>query len=141
MLALPKLPRWAIAGLAFPLICLNVWLLYRVGTLLQPVTSIVITASFVAFLLDYPIDRLEQQGLSRGWAIGLVLLLAVLVTTVLVFFLGPLVWQQLNDFAERLPRWIELAKTQLLLIEAQPFFENLPVQLDQLTVEAANQLS
>jgi predicted PurR-regulated permease PerM len=134
-------PRWAIAGLAFPLICLNGWLLFQLGALLQPITSIVITASLIAFLLDYPIDLLEQQGMKRGSAIALVLLVAILFTTVLVVFLGPLVWQQLNDFAERLPRWIDLAKTELLRLENRAFFQTLPVNLDQLTVEAANQLS
>ncbi|WP_240966638.1 AI-2E family transporter [Nodosilinea sp. P-1105] len=136
-----KLPKWAIVGLAFPLVCLNSWLLYKLGMLLQPITSIVITASLVAFLLDYPIGLLEKQGAKRGVAIAAVLLTTITLTTVLVIFLGPLVWQQLNDFAERLPRWIDLAKTQLLRLEERAMFQNLPVDLDQLTVEAANQLS
>ena len=141
MVSLSQLPKWAIAGLAFPLICLNGWLLYRLGGLLQPIPSIVITASLVAFLLDYPIDWLEQRGMGRGLAVALVVVLAVGVITILVVFLGPLVWQQLNDFAERLPRWIDQAKTELLLLEDRAFLQNLPINLDQLTVEAANQLS
>lgn len=141
MVSLPKLPPWAIAGLAFPLICLNGWLLYRLGALLQPITSIVITASLIAFLLDYPIGLLEKRGVKRGGAIASVLLTAVTLTTVLVIFLGPIVWQQLNEFAERLPRWIDRAKNVLLLLEDQAMFETLPLDLDQLTVEAANQLS
>jgi predicted PurR-regulated permease PerM len=141
MVSFSQLPRWAIAALAFPLICLNGWLLYRLGGLLQPIPSVVITASLIAFLLDYPIDWLEKRGVARGGAVALVVLLAVVVTTILVVFLGPLVWQQLNDFAERLPRWIEQGKTELLLLEQKAFFQNLPINLDQLTVEAANQLS
>ena len=141
MAYLSQLPRWAIAGLAFPLICLNGWLLYWLAGTFQPATSIVITASLIAFLLDYPIDWLENRGLARGLAVALVVLLAGVVTTVLVVFLGPQVWQQLNDFAERLPGWIDQAKTQLLLLEDRSIFQNLPVNLDQLTVEAANQLT
>ncbi|MBW4565667.1 MAG: AI-2E family transporter [Mojavia pulchra JT2-VF2] len=140
-MTLSTLPKWASTGLAFPLIFLNCWLLYRLATLLQPVTSIVITACLIAFLLDYPIKFLEKRGVSRGWAIALVLLAAMTLTTILFVFLGPLVWQQLNDFAERLPRWIEQATTQLLLLEEQPFLQNLPLDLDQLTVEGANRLS
>ena len=139
--SLSNLPQWAIVGLAFPLIFLNGWLLYQLGTLLQPITSIVITASLVAFLLDYPIRLLEKQSVSRGWAIALVLLIALLSTTILTIFLGPLAWQQLNDFAERLPRWIEQAKAQVLLLSDQAIFQRSPVDLDQLTVQAANQLS
>ncbi|PSR17354.1 AI-2E family transporter [filamentous cyanobacterium CCP3] len=141
MVSFPKLPRWAIAALAFPLICLNGWLLYRLGGVLQPIPSIVITASLIAFLLDYPIDWLEHRGLARALAVALVVLFAVVVTTVLVVFLGPQVWQQLNDLAERLPGWIDRAKTQLLLLEDRTVFQNLPIDLDQLTVQAANQLT
>ncbi|MGF1566850.1 MAG: AI-2E family transporter [Nodosilinea sp.] len=135
------LPKWAIAGLAFPLLFLNGWLLYQLGSLLEPVTSIVITASLVAFLLDYPIEFLEQQSISRGWAITLVLLGTLGLTTILVIFLGPVVWQQLNDFALRLPRWIESAKTQLLLFDQQAIFQSLPVDLEQITVQATDRLS
>jgi predicted PurR-regulated permease PerM len=141
MVSLANLPRWAIAAIAFPLLCLNGWLLYRIGGLLHPIPSIVVTASLIAFLLDYPIDWLEERGLNRGLAVGLVVLLAAGVITVLAVFLGPLLWQQLNDLADRLPRWIEQGKTQLLLIEQRPFFQNLPLDLNQLTVESANQLS
>jgi len=141
MVPLSNWPRWATIGLAFPVICLDGLLLYWLGAQLQPIPSIVITACLIAFLLGYPIDQLEKRGLQRGWAILLVLLVAIVLTTVLVVFLGPLVWQQLNDFAERLPRWIELAKTEVLLLEDRAIFQNLPVNLDQLTVEAANQLS
>jgi len=137
-MTLTTLPKWAIAGLAFPLLFL---LLYKLAILLQPVTSIVIAASLIAFLLGYPINFLEKQNLPRGWAILLVLLTALTTAIILIVFLGPLVWQQLNDFAERLPRWIEEAKTQLLLLEANPVLQNLPLDLDQLTVEGANKLS
>lgn len=141
MVSLSNLPKWAIAALAFPLICLNGWLLYRVGGLLAPIPSIVVTASLVAFLLDYPIDWLENRGLARSLAVALVVLLAAVVTAILVVFLGPQLWQQLNDLAERLPGWIDKAKTQLLLLEERSIFQNLPINLDQLTVQAANQLS
>ncbi|MBD2107608.1 AI-2E family transporter [Nodosilinea sp. FACHB-13] len=141
MVSLSQLPKWAIAGLAFPIICLNGWLLYKLGGVLHPIPSIVITASLIAFLLDYPIDWLEKRGLARGLAVALVVLLAVLLTTILVVFLGPQVWQQLNEFALRLPGWIDQGKTQLLLLEDRAIFQTLPVNLDQLTEQAANQLT
>lgn len=141
MVSFSNLPKWAIAALTFPLICLNGWVLYRLGAGLQPIPSIVITASLIAFLLDGPIDWLENRGLARSVAVALVVLLVAVVATILVIFLGPLVWQQLNDFADRLPGWIEQAKTQLLLLEDRAIFQNVPINLDQLTVEAANQLT
>lgn len=134
-------PKWAIAGLAFPLIVLNGWLLYRLGDLLQPIPSIVVTASLIAFLLDYPIVLLQGRRLSRGLATALVLLTALSVVSVLVIFLGPLVWQQLNDFAESLPRLIELGKTGLLRLNERSFVQNAPLDFEQITVESANRLS
>lgn len=141
MVSFSNLPKWAIAALTFPLICLNGWVLYRLGASLHPIPSIVITASLIAFLLDGPIDWLEKRGLARSVAVALVVLLAAIVAAILVIFLGPLVWQQLNDFADRLPGWIEQAKTQLLLLEDRAVFQNAPIDLDQLTVKAANQLT
>jgi predicted PurR-regulated permease PerM len=141
MMTLSTLPKWAIAGLAFPLIFLNGWLLYQLLQLLQPVPSILITASLIAFLLDYPIKFLEKQMMPRGWAIALVLLTALTLTSFLLIFLGPLVWQQLNEFAERLPGWIEQARVQLLLLNDRPILQNAPLDLEALTTEAANRLS
>ncbi|HEY9879702.1 MAG TPA: AI-2E family transporter [Leptolyngbyaceae cyanobacterium] len=141
MVSLSNLPKWVIVGLAFPMVCLNGWLLYQLGMLLQPVTSVVISASLIAFLFDYPIRFLEKRGIPRGGAIALVLLTALLLTSILVIFLGPLVWQQLNEFTERLPRWIDRAKTELLLLEQRATLQSLPIDLDQLTIGAANQIS
>lgn len=141
MMTFSAFPKWAIVGLAFPLIFLNGWLFYQLISLLEPVPSIVITASLIAFLLDYPIKFLEKQNAPRGWAIAIVLLTALALTSFLFIFLGPLVWQQLNDFAERLPGWIEEARIQLLLLDDRPFLQNAPLDLEELTTEAANRLS
>ncbi|MEM8602808.1 MAG: AI-2E family transporter, partial [Cyanobacteria bacterium P01_H01_bin.121] len=141
MESLLKLPRWAIVCLVFPLLCLNGWLLYQLGMRLQPITNIVVTASLIAFLLDYPVILLEKRRVPRGWAIALVLLAAVLITSLLIVFLGPLVWQQLNDFATRLPRWIEQAKTQLLILNDRAFFQRFPINIGQYTVQVTDQLS
>ncbi|NEQ42562.1 MAG: AI-2E family transporter [Leptolyngbya sp. SIOISBB] len=138
---LSTLPKWAIVGLTFPLVVLNGWLLYRLGALLQPIPSIIATASLIAFLLDYPIILLQKRRLSRGLATALVLLAALAAVSVLIIFLGPLVWQQLNDFAEGLPRLIEVGKTELLRLNEQSFMQNAPLNFEQITVEAANRLS
>ncbi|WP_204139071.1 AI-2E family transporter [Halomicronema sp. CCY15110] len=138
---LSTLPKWAIAGLAFPLIVLNGWLLYRLGALLQPIPSIIATASLLAFLLDYPIALLQGRSVSRGVATAMVLLSALTAAIVLVIFLGPLVWKQLNDFADSLPRLVELGKNQLLLLNEQPFMQNLPLDFEEITIQAANRLS
>ncbi|NEQ97615.1 MAG: AI-2E family transporter [Cyanothece sp. SIO2G6] len=136
-----NLPKWAVVGLAFPLLILNLWLLMQVGAILQPFTSIVITACLITFLLDYPIQFLQQQGCPRGLAIALVLLTAIMTTTLLLIFLGPLIWQELNDFAIRIPGWIDRAQRQLLEFDDETFLQNIPLDIDQLTVQISQQLS
>lgn len=136
-----RLPRWAVLGLTFPLIFLNGWLLYRLGTILQPVTGMLITASLFAFLLDYPIKVLEKRGISRGGAIALVLGTAIAILIFSTIFLGPLVWQQLNDFTDRLPGLIGKAREQLLMLDDRPLLKNSPFDFGQLTTEATNRIS
>ncbi len=50
-----KLPRPLTVGLTFPIIFLNGWLLLVLVEQLQPLVSILIVATLIAFLLDYPI--------------------------------------------------------------------------------------
>lgn len=137
-----KLPKWAIAGLALPLATLNLWLLFQLAIFLEPITSIVITASLIAFLLGYAIEFLERQNISRNWAIASVLLLGLLFTAILLIFLGPLVWEQLNEFVIRVPQWIEGAKNQdFSRLEDLPFLQNLPLDFTGLLSELKSQLS
>ncbi len=141
MFSLSNLPKWATVGLTFPLIFLNGWLLYQLCGILQPITNIVVAASLIAFLLDYPIRLLENRKMSRGLATALVLLIAVLLLTITLIFLGPLVWEQLNGLADRLPGWIEQGKNQLLLLDEKGIFQRLPIDLRDLTVQATNRIS
>jgi len=141
MASLISLPKWVTIGLAIPLICLDLWCLNRLAAVLDPIPGIVVLASLVAFLLDIPIRWLERQGMGRGWAISTVLLTALLATTLLAVFLVPLLWQQLNEFALRLPGWLDEGKTQLLRLDEQIMSQNASVNLKQLTIEATNQLS
>ncbi|WP_414565291.1 MULTISPECIES: AI-2E family transporter [unclassified Anabaena] len=136
-----KLPRWLNLGITFPVIFLNIWLILLLCQYLQPIPSVVLTASLAAFLLDFPIVFLEQRQMTRTWAIALVLLFALALLTVITFFLGPVVFQQLVEFGDRLPAWIEKGRTQLQNIEHQTILENLPIDLNGLTLQLTNQIS
>lgn len=137
-----KLPKWAIAGLALPLAILNLWLLFQLAMYLEPITSIVVTASLIAFLLEYPIEFLARRNISRKWAATSVLLLVLLFAAILFAFLGPLVWEQLNEFVVRVPQWIEGAKNQdFSQLANLPLLRNLPFDLTGLLSQFASQLS
>jgi predicted PurR-regulated permease PerM len=124
-----KLPRQFTIGLTFPLIFLNGWLLLVLAEQLQPLVTILITATLIAFLLDYPIRFLQQRGVNRGLAIGFVLLLFLLVLAALVFFLGPLILRQANELLTKLPDWIRSGQQQLKALESWAVAQQLPVDL------------
>ncbi|MBE9125010.1 MULTISPECIES: AI-2E family transporter [unclassified Coleofasciculus] len=129
MESINKLPRQFSIGLMFPILFLNVWLLLLLARQLQPLSSILITATLIAFLLDYPIRFLHQQGVNRGIAAGLVFLLFLLILSTLVLFLGPLILQQANELLTRLPEWIKSGQQQLQSLESWAIAQQLPIDL------------
>lgn len=125
-----KLPRWFSLGLVFPLLFLNGWLLLRLIDQLEPLVSILISATLIAFLLDYPIRFLEEQaGIRRGTAVGLVFLLFVVVLIILLLFLGPVILRQASELLTRLPDWIDSGQRQLQDLENWAVVQQLPFDL------------
>ncbi|NCJ07433.1 AI-2E family transporter [Synechococcales cyanobacterium C] len=139
--AFAKLPRWLSLGLAFPVLFVNGWLVLILCQALQPIPSMVITASLFAFLLDYPILFLEKRGMRRAGAVLLVIGVALVLVIVLGLVLGPLVFQQLVDFADRLPTWLEVVRQQLQAIDEQSVLHYLPFDLSGFTTQLTNQVS
>lgn len=136
-----KLPRWFGLGLAFPLIFLNGWLLLLLVDQLEPLVSIVIAATLIAFLLDYPIRFLQQLGAKRGIAVGLVFLLFVLLLGLLVLVLGPLILQQANELLTKLPEWIESGRQQLHDLETWAATQQLPFDLSSSLSQLVDRLT
>ncbi len=100
---------------------------------LQPISSIVIAACLVTFLLDYPIVFLERRGLPRSLAISLVLVIAVALVGVVSFGLLPIVFRQLEEFVNRLPAWLTAAQQQVTNLSKLPIFQNIPIDLTNVT--------
>jgi predicted PurR-regulated permease PerM len=133
MLSYQRLPRWLKFSLTFPLVFLNGWLILLLYHSLQPISSIVIAACLVTFLLDYPIVFLERRGLPRTWAIGLVLVIAIVLVGAIGFGLLPIVFRQLEEFVNRLPAWLTAAQQQASNLSILPIFQNIPVDLTNVT--------
>lgn len=124
-----KLPHQFSIGLIFPMIFLNGWLLILLVQQLQPLPTILITAILIAFLLDYPIRFLHQQGVKRGVAVGIVLLLFLLILATLGLFLGPIILRQANELLIRLPDWLKSGQQQLQSLENWAEAQQLPIDL------------
>lgn len=136
-----QLPKWLTLTIIFPFIFLDGWLLILLLRYLQPITSIVISASLIAFLLQFPIVFLEQRGLAKGWAIAFVFLIALLSISTVSLVLGPVIFEQTIDFANRLPMLLEKAELQLQAFYGQSILPNLPFDLDNLSDQTIQQLT
>lgn len=139
-----KLPQWLSLSLAFPLAVLNGWVLLLVVRYFQPLVSIFVAASLLAFILDYPIRFFQKQGVKRYLAVGGVLLLALVLVLALTLTLVPLILQQLNELANFLPSWIDSGTQQLQAFQNWAATQQLPVNLkgilSQLLDRFSNQL-
>lgn len=69
------------------------------GGLLAPV----LVALVLAYLLDWPVNRLEKLGLKRIYSSTLVLLAFVGLVAVTMVSLVPIIWQQSLNFASEMP--------------------------------------
>lgn len=69
------------------------------GGMLAPV----LVAVVLAYLLDWPVNRLEKLGLKRALSSTLVLLAFVGLLAVAMVALVPIVWQQTLNFASEMP--------------------------------------
>ncbi|MEI2579643.1 AI-2E family transporter [Scytonema sp. PRP1] len=136
-----KLPRWLSLSLAFPLAVLNGWVLLQVVHYFQPLVSIFVAASLLAFVLDYPIRFFQQRGVKRNLAVGSVLLLAVVIVVALALTLVPLILQQLNELANFLPSWIDSGTQQLQAFQDWAAAQQLPVNLSGLLTQVLDRLS
>ena len=127
--SISKLPRQLSIGLIFPILFLNGWLLLLLVQMLQPLPSILITATLIAFLLDYPIRFLHERGVNRGLAMGVVVLLFLMILVTLGLFLVPIIWQQANELLTRLPDWLKSGQQQLQSLEDWAIAQQLPIDL------------
>lgn len=138
--SIQSLPRRFSNGLMFPILLLNAVLIIWLGQLLQPITNITIAAGSIAFLLNYPITFLESRQISHRLAITITLALTLVFVGVFGFILIPLVIQQLDEFTNRLPTWLEQAKDQIQNLARLPIAQSLPVDINHLTTELTTQV-
>ncbi len=117
--ALKPFTQWLRVGLLFPLGFLNGWLLLLLVDNIQPLFNILLTSTLLAFLLDFPIRFLEGRGLHRGWAVGVVLVLAVIVLTAIGIILIPILIKQLSDLISQLPSWASELESKVRELEQQ----------------------
>ncbi|MEH2071308.1 MAG: AI-2E family transporter [Nostoc sp.] len=138
--SLNQLLKWLILTLLFPLIFLNAWLVFWLFQNLQPVVTILLLATLLAFLLNYPVSILQGRGVKRSYAVALVFILASLIVIALGIILLPIVLEQFNEMAKVLPQWIDSSEEKLEILNQWFFNHKLNVNLRQFLTQVTNQL-
>lgn len=141
MKLISKLPSWINWGLAFPLVVLNGWLLLLVFQYFKSLITIFIIANLLAFILNYGVELLASKHLKRSRAVLIVVFCAILVLSVLGITLAPVIIQQLNELATRLPSWIQSGIQQLQVFQDWAATKNLPLNLSDLAIKLTERLS
>ncbi|OLP16517.1 AI-2E family transporter [Leptolyngbya sp. 'hensonii'] len=139
--SLKTLPNWLKLWLIFPLAFLNGWLWLLLLDYLQPLVSLLIAAIILAFLLNFPIRLLQERGMDRGAAIGLVLTIALLLIGFIAVTLVPLILEQLSGLVSSLPRLLQSGNEQIQSFQAWAVERRLPVDLTGIVDQAISQLS
>ncbi|MGB1199179.1 MAG: AI-2E family transporter [Thalassotalea sp.] len=94
-------------------ILLSIFLfIYFFSSLLMPV----FVAIALAFLLDLPVNRLNNKGLSRTISSSIVVVLFVSVTLFASFGLMPIMWQQGSNLIQEIPHMVTEGQSYLLTL-------------------------
>jgi predicted PurR-regulated permease PerM len=97
-----SMARWL---LILVFVVIGYWILSGMAHVLAPVLA----AGGIAYLLDSTVDRLEAKGMPRVWAVTLLLVLFLGVTTGLIIVLAPLVVEDVGEFINGLPGMVDRA--------------------------------
>jgi predicted PurR-regulated permease PerM len=132
-LTLPN--RLLMVGLAAPLLVLNFWAMSSISHYFGALFAVLILASLLAFILNYPVSWIEQQGGQRSQSSIVVFLLAISILLGLGVTLVPIAFTQAQQLTARLPEWVESGRLQLLELSQRAEEMGLPLDLDTLAIQ------
>ncbi len=127
--------RLGAIALCAPLLVLNGWAISAIFHYFHSLIVILVGASVLAFLLNYPVSWMESQGARREQVAILVFLLALSVLLALGVTLFPLALTQAQQLVARLPELIDSGRSQLMMLNEKAETLNLPINLDALVVQ------
>ena len=84
-----------------------IWLLYALGNVLTPF----IVAAVLAYVLNPLVEWLQLRRIRRAPASMIIMALALLILLALMLIIVPMLLNQFNNLAERLPQIVGLFKT------------------------------
>jgi predicted PurR-regulated permease PerM len=139
-----QLKRWLLVGLVPPMIGLNLWVLIQFFSFFSGLIQVIILAAILAFLLNYVVRLFEQLRIKHMQAIVIVFLITIAVFGVLGVTLVPMLIDQSNQVASRLPQWLQESQKHLKWLDTIAKERNLNLDLENFVggigIEATNQL-
>ncbi|QNP31186.1 AI-2E family transporter [Cylindrospermopsis curvispora GIHE-G1] len=118
-----------------PLLVINGWALSSIFNYFHSLIVILVGASVLAFLLNYPLTWMEKQGARREQVAILVFLIALSILLALGVTLFPLALTQARQLVNRLPEWIDSGRSQLMILNEKAEMMGLPINLDAIVVQ------
>jgi predicted PurR-regulated permease PerM len=128
-------------GLVLPLIVLNGWVAFQFFQFFQPLFIILITASILAFLLNYPVQFLVKNGIKHGYAVLMIFLLALSLFTAVGIIVIPIALGQLSELIKGLPSWIDSGTLQLQSLQLWLQAQDIQTDLKGIAIQLADRLS
>jgi predicted PurR-regulated permease PerM len=135
------LPPWLKAGLALPLLVLNLWVLRQLLVPLAPFPALFVGAALIAFLLDIPSRWLWQRGLPRPAATLLVLSLTLGLLALAGVWLVPRLLQQLGELVAALPGWLAQGELWLDQLESWAARRGIPTDFGNVSSDLLTRAS
>jgi predicted PurR-regulated permease PerM len=135
------LPPWLKAGLALPLLVLNLWVLRQLLLPLAPFPALFVAAALIAFLLDSPSLWLRQRGTPPWLATVLVLGVALGLISLAVIWLVPRLIEQLGELIAALPTWLVQGEEWLDRLERWAEQQGIPTDFGNLSSDLLSRIS
>ncbi|MDZ8263466.1 AI-2E family transporter [Nostoc sp. ChiQUE01b] len=118
-----------------PLLVINGWAISVFFNYFHSLIVILVGASVLAFLLNYPVSWMEHHGAKREQVAILVFLLALSILLALGVTLFPLALTQAQQLVARLPELIDSGRSQLMILNGKAETFGIPINLDALVVQ------
>jgi predicted PurR-regulated permease PerM len=132
--------RLLMIGLSAPILVLNFWAMASISKFFGALIGIIVVASLLAFLLNYPVKWCVEHNLKREPASIIIFLLALSVLLGLGITLFPLAYAQVQQLAVRLPEWIESGRQQLIVLGSEAEARGIDLNLDVITAQVVDRL-
>ncbi|ALF55922.1 membrane protein [Nostoc piscinale CENA21] len=132
---LTPIARIGAIALFAPVLVLNGWALSAIFDYFHSLIVILVGASVLAFLLNYPVSWMERHGAKREQVAVLVFLLALSILLALGVTLFPLALTQAQQLVARIPELIDSGRSQLMMLNEKAEVFGLPINLDALVVQ------